>query len=227
MKIKLLINLLFSFSFLFLSIFSFLMLMQERNVLKISASWQATDFSVDDDISALLAFSTASDTQLTDTCLRVVTSALGRVLPTASRQKMTENCTLLITYILASSKNNSYAWFLRAYLKNGANNQTDFNAALIKSYQTGPNEQWIAELRVLLAENAFGQLSEKAKAGHFLDLALLVQSRRGIRSIARRYVKDPDFRDRITDVVETLTDAAQRRFVSNLQREVRRVQNDI
>ena len=56
-----------------------------------------------------------------------------------------------------------------------------------------------------------------ARATHQRDLALLVQSQRGIATIARRYVAQPDFRERITAIVEALPQADQVRFLANVK----------
>jgi hypothetical protein len=89
--------------------------------------------------------------------------------------------------------------------------------ALRRSQAVAKSEQWLTERRVQLSEIYLAQLDEAALASHRQDLILLAQSNRGVRSIARRYVEDANFRERITALVETLPDADQARFVANVR----------
>lgn len=174
---------------------------------------------------SVLAFSTMSDEYLIRACMHAVNSVQGRLQVGAARNNLWSSCLVLSEEITRSSSQNALAWYLQSYLSIRLSLYNQFDHSLVQSYQTAPNEQWIAELRVQLAESALDQLSARALSGHERDLALLVQSRRGIGSIARRYVNSPEFRDRITEVVVQLPDSAQQRFVDTLRIEVRRFEN--
>lgn len=156
----------------------------------------------------------------------MVSTVSGRLLAGKSRAQLLKNCGALVQDITATSELNSYAWFAQAYLTAQQNNVTGAVQALHSSYQTGQTEQWIAELRVPLAEVILADLPPQTYAGHMSDLALLVQSQRGIGSIARRYVANPEFRARITSVVEALPEPDQIRFLRVLNIEVVRVRNE-
>jgi len=172
-----------------------------------------------------LAVSHASHQNWLDGCLRAVTSIKGRLLYGESRTLLLENCESVAGTITNMSPKNAYAWYFLAYLALQNEDEIGFNAALLRSYEFGPTEQWIAELRVPLAERGLPLLNPQALEGHQMDLGLLVQSRRGVGSIARRYVRDPEFRARITDVVETLPQPAQHQFLRTLKAEVARFEN--
>ena len=94
----------------------------------------------------------------------------------------------------------------------------DFDLALRNSQLTGPNEQWIARYRVNLAETYFAQLSPAARKAEEADLRLLASSERGVKLIAQRYIADPDFRARITAVVETMPGERQAAFLRSVKR---------
>jgi hypothetical protein len=115
----------------------------------------------------------------------------------------------------------SYGYYIEALARFALGEADMAVAALERSQAVGPNEQWLAERRVGVAETHYAALEAYAGTGHLADLALLAQSRRGIRSIAARYVANPDFRERVTAVVETLPDEIQQRFVAVVRAEAR------
>lgn len=183
-------------------------------------SWDAQAI-IDNGEGGISTFSTRADYVATDACLRVAMSPEGLLSPSVKRESLARACLRVMDEIIGTSPENAYAWFAQAYFSQILGHLEGMNAALERSYFWGPNEQWIAELRVSLAEPALPALSNAAMRGHSNDLALLVQSRRGIRAIAQRYIDGPRFRVRITDIVEGLPRADQRRFLSTLQQEVR------
>lgn len=110
----------------------------------------------------------------------------------------------------------SYGWFALAYTDAIAQDWDAMNEHLGLSQGTGTASQWVAEQRVALAEHHRDHLGERARSGNDADLEMLVLSRRGIRSIASRYIDDPSFRERITAIVETLPADVQSRFIATL-----------
>ncbi|MBL1436678.1 MAG: hypothetical protein COB08_010830 [Rhodobacteraceae bacterium] len=183
-------------------------------------SWTAQAL-INQNEGMLSTFSTQADYAAIDACLRVAMAPESLLSPSIERESLARACLGMMADILGASPQNAYAWFVQAYFSKILGHEAGMNAALELSYLMGPNEQWIAEQRVLLAENVFSELSETAMRGHKQDLALLVQSQRGIRAIVQRYINDPRFRARITDIVEGLPRDDQRRFLSTLQQEMR------
>ncbi len=167
------------------------------------------------------AYSISANTEAIAGCLRVVNGAESLFLPQNMRFGVVRSCRALARDITAASEDNAYAWFALAKFAQILGQTAMFNHALERAYATGPTEQWIAEQRVELAEEALETLSSRALSGHKKDLALLVRSPRGIRAIARRYLRDAGFRDRITQVVEALSADDQVRFVSLIRLEAR------
>ena len=211
-------------TFAALSGYSAILGQREYTAYRAGTTWGIADFQAFK--GGPLASSHLSNQYWIDGCLRAVTSIKGRLLYGEGQTQLFESCEGVTTEITKASPRNAYAWYFQAYLalQNGA--VEEFNGAILKSYEFGPTEQWTAELRVPLVERGLASLNARALMGHQNDLGLLVQSRRGISSIARRYVRDPEFRARLTDVAETLPQTAQQRFLRTLKSEVARFQAD-
>jgi len=153
-----------------------------------------------------------------DDCATAITSIYGRSRPTTDRQSLLQSCRSLAASVTSELPSSSYAWLIGAVDAIEGNDVAEFNRQLEISQSVGPDEQWVAEQRVELAEMHYDKLNDATRGGEVKDLALLAQSYRGVQTIAQRYVSHPDFRERITTVVETLPPADQQRFVSNVRR---------
>ena len=215
------------FGFCVLVVFSGLVADREFGATKRKIpAWHIENFLENHKPNAVLALSTNSDHYQVEACLSAITSVTGRVLPTKQRLKLLNACEDILRGIVQSSAKNSYAWFVLGYVAWEKGETDAFNMALERSYHTGPTEQWLSELRVPLAERGLSELTEETTRGHELDQSLLVKSRRGIGSIVRRYIADPLFRDRITSLVETMSQDEQQRFLRTLRGEVRKIQHE-
>lgn len=122
------------------------------------------------------------------------------------------------TRIVAVTPTDSFAWLVRAAASVRLKQQDEFNAALQKSQLTGPNEMWIALLRTNLAETHLSKLSAESVRAENADLTLLASSWKGVQLIAKRYVSDPDFRVRITAIVEKMPQDRQRAFLNSVRK---------
>ncbi|CAN7280640.1 hypothetical protein LJR255_001330 [Pararhizobium sp. LjRoot255] len=120
--------------------------------------------------------------------------------------------------IVSVTPTDSFAWLVRAAASVRLLASDEFNAALRQSQLTGPNEQWIARFRVELAETYFPRLSAETVKTEAADLKLLASSERGVKLIAKRYVSNPDFRARITAIVETMPPDRQIAFLGNVKK---------
>jgi hypothetical protein len=156
-----------------------------------------------------------------DACVGAIASPLGAVQPEASRDALLANCRTVASAIANQNPGSSFAWYAVAAAAVEQGDAARFNAALLQSRATGPNEERLGAQRVQLAEGHRQMLQAPALAAEDADLAMLVLSRRGIGAIAARYVRDPTFRERITGIVETLPPEAQRRFVGSVSQAVR------
>jgi len=163
----------------------------------------------------------------TNVALEICDETMSRLsfqlAPTARKSAVANSCLETAEQALSEAPSLSYGHFVASIAHFALDNSGAARDALERSQSLGPNEQWIAERRVSLAEIHYDALDDYVRAGHLADLALLAQSRRGIRSIAARYVASPDFRERVTAVVETLPVEIQRRFVSIVRAEARTI----
>lgn len=160
-----------------------------------------------------IGLSSASHTLFLNNCYEALTSVFSRLQPTASRNAVASNCLAEADRITAAEPANSFAWYVAALAAAKNDDIPAMNQRLGMSQSSGRSEQWIAELRANLAEDHLAALSPEARAGHDNDLSLLAQSQRGVSSIAQRYVRQADFRERITALVEKLPAWQQERFL--------------
>lgn len=166
-------------------------------------------------------FSTYSQRLALNNCLEVLNSVYGRVQPVEKRQAAVAGCRELSAKIIAVSPVNSFAWLTKAMAGAGEEDIEALNAALYQSRITAPMEQWVAELRVGLAETRFDDLDVQNQIGHEADLKLMAESYRGAQSIARRFINDAGFKARIVVLIETLPEETQAHFVRNVRRAAR------
>ena len=128
-----------------------------------------------------------------------------------------QNCLALADYVVTDTPTNSHAWYIGALAASVCADWAGMNRRLELSQKTGRTEQWLGELRVSLAEANYIRLDETTKATNDRDLLMLVTSVSGTRAIAFRYVNSPDFRNRITTIVEGIGAEEQRRFIRNIR----------
>jgi hypothetical protein len=159
------------------------------------------------------AMSQQTHQEIAEDCLRTVSALYFKTRPTAQRRTFAEECRTLLSSSVDAMPVFSFGWFVLAALDPIVTDFDALNRDLRNSQVTGKAEQWIAELRVALAEDYFDRLSAEARAGEDDDLETLVLSQRGVNAIAGRYVNDPGFRERITAIVERMPAEAQARFV--------------
>jgi hypothetical protein len=155
-----------------------------------------------------------------DTCTGLTTTVAGLLLRTETRRAEADWCAGRAADFAESAPTAGYAWYVAAQLAADRHDQTAFADDLGRAYATAPTEQWLAERRVALAETHLAELTPDLLASHQRDLALLVQSARGVAAIARRYVAEPDFRNRIAAIVATLPNADQARFVATIRAQI-------
>ncbi len=146
-----------------------------------------------------------------------MTRIMGRLQPATRRDRVADNCLQISHRIADAAPTSSFAHFVEAVALYEKSDYEAFNDAYVRSQVTGPNEAWIAQSRFYLAERAIFELSGTARRAHESDLATLAQSQFGLTTIATYYVRTPDFRDRITAIVETLPAVDQRRFLSAIK----------
>lgn len=162
--------------------------------------------------------SSYSKTLVMKDCYRIVLAYSDIDMIDEAVRTVVSTCAGRAAQIVSVTPTDSFAWLVRAAASVRLLAKDDFNAALKQSQLTGPNEQWIARFRVDLAETHFSQLSSETVASETADLRLLASSERGVALIAQRYVSNPDFRARITAIVETMPQDRQIVFLRNVKK---------
>ncbi|MBN9317447.1 MAG: hypothetical protein J0I99_17010 [Devosia sp.] len=161
--------------------------------------------------------SVASSRLVLDNCYDAIVGVYGRLQTATTRDLVASKCLVQADAISNEMPSYSYAWYVGALASWELGDASKLAYHLLQSQLSGPTEQWIAELRVKLVEDNRERLTSDVLQLNDRDLALLVTSYRGVASIAKRYVDDPSFRERITAVVENLPADEQQRFVANVE----------
>jgi hypothetical protein len=143
-----------------------------------------------------------------------------RYLDEAVSPAILRNCDALAEQTAAAAPTNSFAWYVAALTAIELDDADRFNANLVRSRMTGSTEQWLADLRVALAETNLEKLDPDARAALDDDLRLMIASGVGLRRLAQRYIAHPEFRERLADVLETVSPGLQQRFLYNLDQAV-------
>lgn len=152
-----------------------------------------------------------------DNCQRSISGVYGLMRSADERRPVLEACLRHADAAAARNASFSYAWYVGALSAARLGDVVGFNIRLLQSHITAPYEHWLAMLRASLVEGHFGSTAAHLLPRHTSDLRLLVGSQTGILWVARRYVEDPGFRERIADVVEGMTETDQARFVASLR----------
>jgi hypothetical protein len=163
-------------------------------------------------------FSHYGQKRLMAACMQGMTGMWALLATSEQRKSHAEHCLSYATTYTSHTSLEPLTWTVAARASFVLGDHQGLNTYLDYAWRAGRNEQWVAGLRVALAEEARPVLSESNQSNHRSDLALMVMSRSGIAAIADRYWSDIDFRERITAIVEQLPEAEQRRFVSSVRR---------
>ena len=170
-----------------------------------------------------LGISTRRDLlQECDLTLRSEQSIELALQPELDYASLRSKCANIAQSIAQNSPAFSLAWAVAAQAAAQTSDWDGMNEYLKASQLSGPNEQTIGRVRFEVADSHFDNLNADGRSLYDLDLEMLVMSRKGIPYIARQYVLDPQFRSRITKVLETMSPDDQRRYVSTLRRMVSR-----
>jgi hypothetical protein len=144
-------------------------------------------------------------------------SLLMRYQDTATQGAIPVTCRTLAETVTMHEPTFAYAWYAAALASARMEDWAAMNAALLRSEMASPTQSWIALERMSMIEDYFGHLDADGRLATKRDVALLVGGPGSLARIARIYVKEEGFRDLATEVVATLPDRAQRRFISEVR----------
>jgi hypothetical protein len=157
-----------------------------------------------------------------ESTLRSAKSFELMLMPEVRFEDLRLKCAHIAETIAADAPTFSLASAIAARAAAAGGDWAKMNHYLQSSQQTGPNEQWVGRIRFEVADTFIDHLDATGRRFYNEDLAMLIRSNKGIPYIARQYVLDVAFRSRITAVLEAMSEADQRRYVSILRRMVPR-----
>lgn len=150
-------------------------------------------------------------------CRNVISHPDFATATQAQQTAVTAHCTQQVDRAHAGMPSDGYPLTEQANLLRLGGQVEQMLTAVARARALAPNEMWQAELRYRLVQPFEWIMTPAEYEGQNADLRVMVQSRNGMRLLARRYLQDRNFRARITGIVETLSDEDQRRFLYNIR----------
>ena len=126
-------------------------------------------------------------------------------------------CAELADNIVKTMPSHAHAWLVKAWAGAALFDGRSLNDGLQQSQLTGPNELWIAKMRIDLAERHLRSLDPRSQADIRTDIVMMAGNQDGSFALAQRYRENPDFRARVVPVIETLPNETQSRFIENIK----------
>lgn len=154
-------------------------------------------------------------------CRVAMSTPAGQLQPARVRRDLAQNCLDASDAAVARSPTLSVAWATGALAAGMLDDGDGLSRRLVQSHASAPIEQWVAELRVTIADDHYRLLSAQARIGFDSDLRLLLSHEAGVAAIAHRYLALEDFRSRVDAVVYTMPPALREKFVWWVQKYTR------
>lgn len=158
-------------------------------------------------------YSYYSQKRLMGGCMNGMISISHMLRSEEDQQSFARTCKAQADAIVQQSPLDGFAWVVSAQAASILKDNEAMNRGLVNSWTTTRNEQWISTFRLKLADTNYDLLNEQAREANVRDMQLHVMSEKGIRIIADRYVRQPEFRERITSIVSSMPNDRQRRFL--------------
>ncbi len=146
--------------------------------------------------------------------------AVPQLLSPQDRKNFNAHCLDLAREGTKRAPLDSFAWTLRARIHAENGDFAAFNNAYEQAFLRGPHEYWLAATRVSIAELFLANLDEKTRKRHEADISIMGQTPAGQIWLARNYTTRPEFRDRITPIIEQLPARSQRTFLAKVRHEL-------
>jgi len=188
--------------------------------------WFSTDLSAErfaalEDATMPAALSVTSNRRVMLACLDAMTGLYGRAQPSSRRKAVARSCERTAHAVLRDNPASGLAWLASAGAAHILDMPDTFVRRLENARKVTANEQWLAQARLRLPGRlSAGETAEDA--GSDADIAVLAQASSGREYLAGRYVRDPQFAERLMRAVEVLDEGTQRRVVAAIRAAVRR-----
>ena len=137
-------------------------------------------------------------------------------LPEAEQQRLIDVCRDMADDVAGRNPSDSFAWLVLASAAAAGGDAPGFNIALQQSHATGPNEGWIASMRVATSERYSALMSAEATDRHDEDIKLVAGGQYA-PTVARLYLASAQFRTRMGALLEGMAPADQRTFLDTVQ----------
>ncbi|WP_193335477.1 hypothetical protein [Devosia beringensis] len=161
--------------------------------------------------------STSSRHVLLADCRAAMVSLIASLQTTPVRRSLNSNCLSFSDRIVAEQPTFSIAWLTGALAAAQLADWDGFNERLSKSTRTGAVEQWIAQIRVAIAEDYHDRLDAENAAGNQTDMRLMTDTDAGLLALARVYLMSPASRGRITAVVDRTDQITHEKFLRRVR----------
>jgi hypothetical protein len=154
-----------------------------------------------------------------ETCDGALSGITIVLMPPEARHRVAQQCLILAQTLLAEAPSLSFAHLVVAQAAAVLDQFETLQIALVSSEATSGELVWMAQRRTSLALPKLDRLSHTAQASLFRDIARLAQSSVGRPALADIYLRNPDWRAQIVEVIEGLDEETQQRFVSIVRRQ--------
>jgi hypothetical protein len=151
-------------------------------------------------------------------CQVALTSATGRVQPSAVRLDVASRCRASADAMTAASPNFAPAWYTGALAAGVASDWAGMNEGLREAYRHGRNEMWQAEARVDLVEDQADHIADDLWPQHFDDLRMLLRHDAGRSFLAVRHGVLRSLRLRLDLLALELPEPDRSRFANMVAR---------
>ncbi|WP_417679893.1 hypothetical protein [Roseibium sp.] len=151
-------------------------------------------------------------------CNRSLASFYGTFQPPVRRQAVFSNCREFARKVAERNPSDGLAWHILAETSAGLDDFQGLNEYLLLSAAVTAHEAWIADARVTLALKNYSHLTPESKNAVAEDIATLGLEDDGAIRLARIYMASDGNKKIISDTMEELPPAIQRRFIRNLRK---------
>lgn len=151
-------------------------------------------------------------------CDLVMNSIVGRAQPTESRIRTLAACLAGATNIAKASPSFALAWVISATALAYKADWERFKVVLRYAYRSARSEQWLAKMRVGLAERHLQHYDEQLLQLHQNDLALLLSTPDGRAFLAPRYKTWEAAREQIDLILNDVPETWRDRFLRAVDR---------
>lgn len=145
-------------------------------------------------------------------CHQQLSPPASLVKTSAGLSALARQCFAVSQKVLAPMPSHSHGLFVAAIAEHHLGNRQSSRDLFIKSVSLAPNEGWLAQRRVAFAFQSGGALLADQS-----DIGVLLTTQSGAELLTGYYVRHPETRTEITQLVSAASAPDQHRFVNLLR----------